>query len=61
MAAPRLGLAQRVITAQETRAERLAEVGGVLRTIVVTSTAFEAVTFVALTPYMVVTEHGTGP
>ncbi|MBB5830577.1 TrkH family potassium uptake protein [Brachybacterium aquaticum] len=56
----RLGLAQRVITAQETRAERLAEVGGVLRTIVVTSTAFEAVTFVALTPYMVVTEHGTG-
>lgn len=55
----RLGLAQRVITAQETRAERLAEVGGVLRIILITSTAFEAATFVALTPYMIVTEHGT--
>jgi trk system potassium uptake protein TrkH len=56
----RLGLAQRVITAQETRAERLAEVGGVLRIILITSTAFEAATFVALTPYMVITEHGVG-
>ena len=56
----RLGLAQRVITAQETRAERLAEVGGVLRVILITSAAFEAATFVALTPYMVVTEHGIG-
>jgi potassium uptake TrkH family protein len=56
----RLGLAQRVITAQETRAERLAEVGGVLRVILITSTAFEAATFVALTPYMVITEHGIG-
>ena len=56
----RLGLAQRVITAQETRAERLAEVGGVLRVILITSTAFEAATFVALTPYMVITEHGVG-
>lgn len=54
----RLGLAQRVITAQETRAERLAEVGGVLRIILITSTAFEAATFVALTPYMFITEHG---
>src|SRR5699024_12413325 len=52
----RLGLAQRVITAQETRAERLAEVGGVLRVILITSTAFEIATFVALTPYMCVTE-----
>ncbi|MGP9539466.1 TrkH family potassium uptake protein [Brachybacterium sp. AOP43-C2-M15] len=56
----RLGLAQRVITAQETRAERLAEVGGVLRIILLTSTAFEVVTFVALTPYMVITDHGIG-
>ncbi|MFD4009311.1 TrkH family potassium uptake protein [Brachybacterium paraconglomeratum] len=56
----RLGLAQRVITAQETRAERLAEVGGVLRVILITSTAFEIATFVALTPYMVITEHGVG-
>ncbi|MDN5821777.1 MAG: TrkH family potassium uptake protein [Brachybacterium sp.] len=56
----RLGLAQRVITAQETRAERLAEVGGVLRIILLTSTLFEAVTFVAMTPYMFITEHGIG-
>jgi trk system potassium uptake protein TrkH len=55
-----MGLAQRIITARETRAERLAEVGGVLRTIVVTSTAFEVVTFLALVPHMIVTEHGTG-
>ncbi len=54
----RLGLAQRVITAKETRAERLAEVGGVLRVILVTSTLFELITFVALTPYMFITEHG---
>ncbi|WP_114853700.1 TrkH family potassium uptake protein [Brachybacterium sp. YJGR34] len=56
----RLGLAQRVITAQETRSERLAEVGGVLRIILITSTAFEAVTFLTLTPYMIVTDHGMG-
>ncbi|ATG51228.1 potassium transporter Trk [Brachybacterium vulturis] len=56
----RLGLAQRVITAQETRAERLAEVGGVLRIILISSTVFELATFVALTPYMVITEHGIG-
>ncbi|GAA1483199.1 TrkH family potassium uptake protein [Brachybacterium fresconis] len=56
----RLGLAQRVMTATETRAERLAEVGGVLRIILVTSTAFEVMTFVALAPYMVVTEHDVG-
>lgn len=56
----RLGLAQRVITAKETRAERLAEVGGVLRIILVTSTAFELATLVALTPYMFITEHRLG-
>lgn len=56
----RLGLAQRMITAQETRAERLAEVGGVLRIILITSTVFELATFVALTPYMIITEHGLG-
>ena len=49
-----------MITAQETRAERLAEVGGVLRVILITSTSFEVATFLALTPYMIVTEHGVG-
>lgn len=56
----RLGLAQRVYTAQETKVERLAEVGGVLRTIIITSTAFEVATFIALTPYMFITDHGLG-
>lgn len=56
----RMGLAQRVITASETKAERLAEVGGVLRTILVTSTSFEAATFLALVPYMIATEHRPG-
>ncbi|MFE5775811.1 MULTISPECIES: TrkH family potassium uptake protein [Brachybacterium] len=55
-----MGLAQRIITARETRAEQLAEVGSVLRTIVITSTAFEVLTFLALVPYMIATEHGTG-
>lgn len=56
----RMGLAQRVITASETKAERLAEVGGVLRTILVTSTTFEALTFLALVPYMLANDHGIG-
>lgn len=55
-----MGLAQRVITASETKAEKLAEVGGVLRTIVLTSTSFELLTFLALTPYMLATEHPLG-
>ncbi|MCS6711321.1 TrkH family potassium uptake protein [Brachybacterium sp. EF45031] len=55
-----MGLAQRIITASETRAEKLAEVGGVLRTIVITSTSFELLTFLALVPYMISTEHGWG-
>ncbi|PWH07738.1 potassium transporter Trk [Brachybacterium endophyticum] len=55
-----MGLAQRIITARETRAERLAEVGGVLRTIVITSTTFEVITFLALVPYMFATDHSTG-
>lgn len=55
-----IGLTQRLVTARETRTERLSEVGGVLRTILVTSTAFELATFVLLAPYMVVTDHGAG-
>ncbi len=56
----RMGLAQRVITASETKTERLAEVGSVLRTILLTSTACEVATFLALAPYMVATDHGLG-
>lgn len=52
-----IGLAQRIGTATETRSESIAEVGGVLRTIVITSTSFEVLTFIALTPYMIITDH----
>ena len=31
-----------------------------LRIILITSTVFELATFVALTPYMIITEHGLG-
>jgi trk system potassium uptake protein TrkH len=55
-----MGLAQRLITASETRAEQLAEAGSVLRTIVVTSTLFELVTFLMLVPHMIVNEHSLG-
>lgn len=55
-----MGLAQRVITASETKAEKLAEVGSVLRTIVITSTSFELLTFLALTPFMLATDHPVG-
>lgn len=56
----RMGLAQRIITASETRSEKLSEVGGVLRIIVTTSTSFEVLTFLALTPHMVANDHHLG-
>lgn len=55
-----MGLAQKVITARETRAEKLAEVGGVLTAIVVVSTSFEFLTFLSLTPFMISADHGVG-
>ncbi|KDS94367.1 TrkH family potassium uptake protein [Dermabacter hominis] len=47
-----MGLAQRIVTARETKAAKLSEVGGVLRTIVITSTGFEIATFIALVPFL---------
>jgi Trk-type K+ transport system membrane component len=55
-----MGLAQRLITASETRSEQLAEVGNVLRTIIITSTAFEVATFLMLVPFMIANDHGFG-
>lgn len=55
-----MGLAQRLITASETRSERLSEVGGVLATIVITSTSFELLTFFALTPHMIANQYPLG-
>lgn len=56
----RMGLAQRIITASETRSEKLSEVGGVLRIIVITSTSFEILTFLALTPHMLANDYRFG-
>lgn len=53
-----MGLAQKIITASETRSERLSEVGSVLATIVITSTSFEIVTFLALVPHMIANRYG---
>lgn len=47
-----MGLAQRIVTAKETKTERLSEVGGILRTIVLTSTALEVGTFLMLVPFL---------
>lgn len=47
-----MGLAQRVVTARETKTEQLSEVGGILRTIVLTSTSLEIGTFVLLLPFL---------
>ncbi|SLM92474.1 TrkH family potassium uptake protein [Brachybacterium nesterenkovii] len=55
-----MGLAQKIITASETRSERLSEVGGVLKTIVITSTSFEVLTFLALTPHMIANRYSFG-
>ncbi|CAM3936521.1 TrkH family potassium uptake protein [Helcobacillus massiliensis] len=46
-----MGLAQRIVTARETKAQQLDQVGGVLKTIVITSTALETLTFLSLAPF----------
>ncbi|MDO5661132.1 MAG: potassium transporter TrkG [Brachybacterium sp.] len=56
----RMGLAQRIITASETKSEKLSEVGSVLATILITSTAFEFLTFLTLAPHMLVNEYSAG-
>lgn len=56
----KMNLAQKLLTATETRTEKLAEVGNVVRTVVITSSIFEVATFILLTPYMIVTDHPPG-
>lgn len=46
-----MGLAQRIVTARETRSEQLSEVGSVLKTLVITSTLIEFLIFATLAPY----------
>lgn len=50
----RLGLAQRVIAASETKATRLGEVGSLLKVVIVTSTAIEVAVAVVLFPRFLV-------
>lgn len=45
-----MGLAQRIVTARETKTEQLSQVGSILKTIVITSLVFELATFLALIP-----------
>ncbi len=56
----RLGLAQRVVAASETKAQRLGEVGSLLRTVIVTSSALEAVVAVVLFPRFLLEGEGPG-
>jgi potassium uptake TrkH family protein len=55
----RLGLANRLIAASETKALRLGEVGSLLRIVILTSTAIEAVVAAVLFPCFLV--EGEGP
>ncbi len=56
----RLGLAQRIIAASETKALRLGEVGSLLRAVILTSTAIEVVVALVLFPRFVVEGEGVG-
>lgn len=55
----RLGLAQRIVAASETKASRLGEVGSLLRTVILTSAAIEAVVAAVLFPRFLL--DGDGP
>ncbi|GAB2534877.1 TrkH family potassium uptake protein [Brachybacterium huguangmaarense] len=55
-----MGLAQKIVTASETKSERLSEVSSVLRTIIITSTTFEVLTFLALAPHMIANRYSFG-
>jgi potassium uptake TrkH family protein len=55
----RLGLAQRIIAASETKATRLNEVGSLLRIVILTSSAIEAVVAAVLFPRFLL--EGEGP
>jgi Trk-type K+ transport system membrane component len=54
----RLGLAQRIIAASETKAARLGEVGALLKAVIITSTAIEVVVAIVLFPRFLLREEG---
>nr|WP_232229623.1 potassium transporter TrkG [Cellulomonas bogoriensis] len=55
-----MGLTQRMLTARETKADRLGEVGTLLRTVVVASTVVEVATASALIPRFLALGHDVG-
>jgi trk system potassium uptake protein TrkH len=56
----RIGLTQRLLTASETKTERLGEVGSLVRAVVVTSLVVEAFLAVALFPRFLTLGYGVG-
>ena len=56
----RLGLTQRLLVSSETRTTRLGEVGSLVRTVIVTSTALETVGALVLLPRLYQYEHSWG-
>lgn len=56
----RFGLTQKLLIGSETRATRLGEVGSLVRTVIITSTALEVVGAVILLPSLYLHEHDWG-
>ncbi len=56
----RIGLTQKLLIGSETRATRLGEVGSLVRTVIITSTALEVVGAVVLLPRLYLYEHDWG-
>lgn len=56
----RLGLTQRLLTASETKTQRLGEVGALVRVVIVTSLVIEAGLAVVLFPRFLTLDHDTG-
>lgn len=57
----RVGLTQRLLVSSETHFTRLGEVGSLLRTVIVTSTALEVTIAIVLFPRFLADEQGVGP
>ncbi|QAY69909.1 TrkH family potassium uptake protein [Xylanimonas protaetiae] len=56
----RIGLTQRMLTASETKTDRLGEVGSLVRVVIVTTTSLELVVAVMLLPRFLVLHEGLG-
>jgi potassium uptake TrkH family protein len=56
----RIGLTQRMLTASETKTDRLGEVGSLVRVVIITSTSIEAVVALMLLPRFLVLKESVG-